>query len=581
MNSNNREVMRKILYAVETGGQVYGNARYDDFTEAYTNSSAEHAITIGAGAWYATEAKRLLSLIREKHPERFRQFDNAEVERDIDTAAWSTYKLSKSSTKAKAIVAIISSQEGVQCQDKLMESQIQEYEQAVTKLYGSMTDGAMMECINIRHQGGDAALKRILAKTVKPYTAATIYAALCTDPADKSNNNQVGDYTTRQEKVYEMIRKYCKEETGMTEQQARQTIVSIMNGWIGLKRSDGSHMAIINLYNSHKPLARGYAVQSGDAYCATTVSAAAIKAGFTDIMPTECGCGQMIELYQKKGRWVENDAYVPDIGDVIFYDWDDSGAGDCTGWPEHVGVVAVVNKSTRKMTITEGNMSGGVVGQRNLEINARYIRGYGVPDYASKAGSSSPDTNQGSSGDTGSTSGSGDINKNPKWTGRVTADTLNVRSWAGTENAKIKSWPQLAEGNQVDVCDTVNDSTGHPWYYIRIAGKFYGFVDSDYIARAGSGSGEAGGSELDYIVGQTYTLQVELKVRTAPGTGSATKSYSQLTTDGKRHDQDRDGCLDAGTQVTCQEIRNVGNDIWMRAPSGWMAAYYQGDKYII
>lgn len=40
------EVLRKIMYAVETGGQVYGNADYSDFTEAYTNTSLEHAITM-------------------------------------------------------------------------------------------------------------------------------------------------------------------------------------------------------------------------------------------------------------------------------------------------------------------------------------------------------------------------------------------------------------------------------------------------------------------------------------------------------------------------------------------------------
>lgn len=41
-----------------------------------------------------------------------------------------------------------------------------------------------------------------------------------------------------------------------------------------------------------------------------------------------------------------------------------------------------------------------------------------------------------------------------------------------------------------------------------------------------------------------------------------------------------ESCLDAGTVVTCQEVRNVGNDIWMKAPSGWMAAYYDGKVYI-
>ena len=55
--------MKKILYAVETGGQVYGNQKYGDFTEAFTNSSTEYAITIGAGQWYGTEAQRLLKLI--------------------------------------------------------------------------------------------------------------------------------------------------------------------------------------------------------------------------------------------------------------------------------------------------------------------------------------------------------------------------------------------------------------------------------------------------------------------------------------------------------------------------------------
>ena len=48
---------------METGGQVYGNQKYGDFTEAFTNSSTEYTITIGAGQWYGTEAQRLLKLI--------------------------------------------------------------------------------------------------------------------------------------------------------------------------------------------------------------------------------------------------------------------------------------------------------------------------------------------------------------------------------------------------------------------------------------------------------------------------------------------------------------------------------------
>lgn len=83
-----------------------------------------------------------------------------------------------------------------------------------------------------------------------------------------------------------------------------------------------------------------------------------------------------------------------------------------------------------------------------------------------------------------------------------------------------------------------------------------------------------------YTVGKAYTLQVELKVRTGPGTNYAAKKHSQLTADGQKHDKDNDGCLDAGTVITCKEVNVVGNDVWIKAPSGWMAGYYKGQVFI-
>lgn len=83
-----------------------------------------------------------------------------------------------------------------------------------------------------------------------------------------------------------------------------------------------------------------------------------------------------------------------------------------------------------------------------------------------------------------------------------------------------------------------------------------------------------------YEVGKTYTLQVELKVRTGAGTNYPVKVHSQISTDAKRHDADKDGAPDKGTVVTCKEVAYVGNDIWIRTPSGWMAAYYRGNVYI-
>ena len=203
-------VIRKIIYAVETGGQVYGNVDYDDFTEAYTNSSEEHAITIGGGQWYATEAKKLLNLIRSTDPTTFAQLDTAGIASDLDSADWSTYKLSASSAKAKCIVKIISSDVGIRCQDQLIDEQMLAY-MIEAKNLGVTNLDAMMMCANIRHQGGLSALKRVLGKTATPYTLDNIYAALKTD-----TGNQVGAYTSRQKFVYNTLKSYISGSASST-----------------------------------------------------------------------------------------------------------------------------------------------------------------------------------------------------------------------------------------------------------------------------------------------------------------------------------------------------------------------------
>lgn len=224
MKQENITVLRKILYAVESGGQVYGCQNYSAFAGVGANTPNEKAITIGAGQWYAGEARLLLQNIQKKYPKDFSKLDTAGIAADLKKS-WDRYGVSATSAKGKSIIAIISSAAGIKCQDELMETQIKEYAASLGKMYGTMPDTAMMECINIYHQGGASALKRILAKTAKPYTAKGIYAALNTDPADPKPN-QVGDYTTRQKKVYEFITKYAD---GGTEQKGGTTMAVRMS----------------------------------------------------------------------------------------------------------------------------------------------------------------------------------------------------------------------------------------------------------------------------------------------------------------------------------------------------------------
>lgn len=70
------------------------------------------------------------------------------------------------------------------------------------------------------------------------------------------------------------------------------------------------------------------------------------------------------------------------------------------------------------------------------------------------------------------------------YTGQVTASSLNVRTWAGAEYPNIKKYPKLNKGNKVDVMNfTQKASDGNSWYYIRIAGKYFGFVSAKYIKK--------------------------------------------------------------------------------------------------
>ena len=171
----------------------------------------------------------------------------------------------------------------------------------------------------------------------------------------------------------------------MTEKQIREKVVAAAEAWLGAKTGSAQHKEIIKIYNAQRPLPRGTQMQESWAWCAVFVSAVALKLGLRDIMPTEMSCHQMMLLYKKLGRWIENDAYVPSPGDVILYDWQDGtnyASTDNTGTPDHVGIVTSCDGIT--IRVIEGNVSNKV-DTRVLVVNGRYVRGFGIPDYASVA----------------------------------------------------------------------------------------------------------------------------------------------------------------------------------------------------
>lgn len=348
LTATQKEVIRKIIYAVETGGQVYGNVRYDDFTEAYANSSIEHAITIGGGAWYATEAQRLLKLIRTKNPTVFKKLDTAGIGIDLDTKNWATYKVQKGSDKAKCIQKIIGSATGIKCQDLLIDEQMQAYVDEVSAL--GVTDiQALLMCANFRHQGGLSAVKRILAKTQKPYTLNNVYKACQSD-----TGNQVGAYKLRQKMVYESLKKYITDKGNNTNMitKAINVIINIALAEVGyLEKATNANLddktANAGSNNYTKYWRDIYPAYQGQPWCACFVTWVFVIA-FGKAMAQKLlkhypyvYCPTMADLFTLNAN--------PKVGDIVIFKHN--------GVFTHTGIVIKV--SGDQFWTVEGNTSGG------------------------------------------------------------------------------------------------------------------------------------------------------------------------------------------------------------------------------
>ena len=173
----------------------------------------------------------------------------------------------------------------------------------------------------------------------------------------------------------------------MTEKELRNKVVNGIIVYLGAKQGSLWHKEILKIFNDSGLCSR-YKMTVNDPWCATTASAAYIKAGLAGqgkgkIFPcVECSCSRMIQLAKDAGIWQEKDDYMPKVADLILYDWDDNGVGDNTGAPEHVGIVAAVDGSVIK--VFEGNKDNAC-GYRTLTVNGRYIRGYITPEFSANA----------------------------------------------------------------------------------------------------------------------------------------------------------------------------------------------------
>lgn len=450
MDKQNITVLRKILYAVESGDQVYGKQDYSCFAGAGANCDNEIAITIGAGQWYAGEAKELLHRIQRANPKLFKDMDTAGLEKDLLMKNWDTYSVTAGTAKGQCIISIISTDLGKKCQNQYMEDQIRAYIPIIEKAYGTMEDSVMMECINILHQGGFDALKRILSKTPEPYTADKIYATLCQDPADPTPN-QVGDYTGRQKAVINMIHTYAdsadKEEDfemTKTEKAIRQ-----MEAWAkddshgydqdyrwGEKGDYDCSSAVIQAWqNAGVPVKSGGATYTGD------MKNVFLKNGFKDITASvNRGTGTGL----KRGDVLLNEAH-------------------------HVAMYCGNGKEVESSINEKGTAHGGKPGdQTGKEFLVRSYRNYPWNCILRYQESSSNSTTT-------------ITTEKVAYVARMSKD---AQTFVDAGKTKSTLWPKIKKNTLVDVIKgaTIKDSAGKKFYLVRLGHPSEGFVREYVLA---------------------------------------------------------------------------------------------------
>ncbi len=553
-------IFANCLSAVETGGQIYGNGDWDDITLQYTNSIKETAITIGAFARLGPEAKAMLVRIREKHPDVFRTKDTAGISEDLDASNWERYMLpDKTCDKAKAIAAIISSPEGIQVQKEMLAEEIPAKANVFEERYGVHRIDALLHLVNIAHLGGgseNGPLKRIMGRIGGEVTLEKIRDSLLQD----TTRNQVGadPYKGRQALMYKWLHEKVTpllDESGQVKENKEEKDMGKIENAVAqaerIARDDSHGYDQVDRWGNPNYDCSGLVI---DCLQDNGIPAKSNGASYTGNMKPallKCGFAEIInQVNLSNGSGLKR-------GDVLLHTAHHTAFYCGNGQLVHASI----------------NEKGGVTGGKSGDQTGREIC---IRSYYNKPWNSILRY-------MGDNAASGQV--------------VEIKGYLskGDKGDAVKEMQKMLVnvGFSCGSAGIDGDFGGNTDTALRAFQAFYGLeVDgqygpkskaklvSVYNGKSSASAPAASGAGASYTVGREYTLQVELRVRTGAGTGCAAKSHSQLTADGRRHDRDGDGCLDAGTVVTIQEVKNVGNDVWIKAPSGWMAAYYNGKKYI-
>ena len=116
-----------------------------------------------------------------------------------------------------------------------------------------------------------------------------------------------------------------------------------------------------------------YGFNSRVEWCAVFISWLANETGMlNDKIPKFAVVNNGISWFKSRGEW-KNRSYVPRVGDIIFFDWENDGK------PNHVGIVEKVEGNY--IYTIEGNSTNDTCRNKKYNINSNVIYGFGLPNY--------------------------------------------------------------------------------------------------------------------------------------------------------------------------------------------------------
>ena len=516
-NDKNLHIITNIISGIETYGQQYSDERdWGNFTQAYAATSNEVSITIGWASNYGDQARKLLKLIQTDYPDDFKNNDNANIAQDIKKSFIEQpyYQPTKNSSKAKSIIAIITSPGGKKSQDKFFYESIETYlDHAVEYGINKNNIKALMMWCQIEHLGGPIPVKRIFNRCGLNPSIDSIMAALKKDQQN-GNTAEVGDkiFQSRHDCCYKWINQYVEDDNTNTNTKNSPLYTNISIDFtkyynqISNSGSDqrgsysggyagdqtGNEWNIRSWYNRPWNCVLRYP----DRKVGNLITELSIEAANNDLIG--------YDQYQRDTYWqqLKNNGYRP--SNISISCESDCSAGviantKAAGYLLNISALKNITATytgdmrqayknagfqvltdSKYLTSSEYLMPGDILlndthhTATNLGIGSK--SGYSVIKKQITQVVSTQKTQK-----TQQNIVINPLNTSSKKIGRVLKANLAVRTWAGPEYEKIKSWPKLHIDSLVDICDEIKSDNGKKWYFIKINGEIYGFVQEKYI----------------------------------------------------------------------------------------------------